>query len=104
MGFKDAITQDIRVFINLDEFAENHVIDGVLLPVIIDNEKLQERSKKEYDGISVGEILFYINTTSLNKKPKIGSPMIFDDKLMYVFDCREDMGMYEIILQQNRSE
>ncbi len=103
MSFKDQIALDRAIFFNSDEFADKHTINGVLLPdIIIDNDRLKERSKKEFDGISVGELLFFVKTDSLGNKPEEGTPMIFDGRQMYVFNVREDMGILEIILAQNR--
>lgn len=103
MSFKDMISADLNIFLNIDEFGEIHNIDGKDYTLIIDNDQLKERSKKEYDGISVGEVLFFVTKEAFGKKPSPGSPMTFNSKQMYVFDSREDMGMYEIILSQNRS-
>jgi hypothetical protein len=102
MSFKDQVQSDLTVFINDDEFAEPHVIDGRTINVIVDNDRLKERSKKEYDGISVGEILYFVKVEDFGEHPEQGTPQIFDGRPMYVFDCREDDGMYEVILQQNR--
>lgn len=98
---KDYFLKDIDTFINIDEFGEMHLIDGKDVEVIIDNDQLKERSKKEYDGISIGEILFYVRKGDLIKTPKEGAPMFFDNKQMYIFNVREDNGIYEIILNQN---
>lgn len=102
MSFKDIIKSDLNVFFDLDEFVEPHTIDGRALNIIVDNDRLQQRSKKEYDGISVGEILFYVKASDFGERPEQGTPVVFDGRQMYVFDCREDDGVYEIILQQNR--
>lgn len=102
MSLKDQIQSDLVVFINTDEFAEPHVINGQILNVIVDNDRLKERSKEEYEGISVGEILYYVKTEDIGERPEEGTPQIFDGRQMYVFDCRDGDGMYEIILQQNR--
>ncbi len=101
MGFKEMVQKDLDVFFNQEEFSEIHLINGVQLPVVIDNDQLMKRSKVEYQGISVGQLLFYVKS-SLIPEPSQGDPFTFDNKLMYVFDVREDCGMYEIILQQNR--
>lgn len=104
MGFKDTVTQDIAIWFNTSEFAEPHKIDDRTLNIIVDNDRLMRRSKKEYDGISVGEILYYVKKEDYGERPAEGTPQLFDGRLMYVFDCREDSGIYEIILRQNRSE
>lgn len=102
MSFKDQLTKDMSVFLKTDEFAELHTINGVELSCTVDNDRLKERSKKEYDGISVGELLFFVKKSDYGSRPENGTPVLFDRRQMYVFNAREDMGMYEIILSQNR--
>ncbi len=105
MNFKDFSNQDLKTFVNSDEFADTHTIDGRILNVIVDNDRLMERSKKEYDGISVGELLYFVEVSAFGAaKPKPKDAQRFDNKLLYIFDVREDLGMYEIILSQNRGE
>lgn len=101
-GLKDYLNADLETFFNLDEFAEPHSINGKTLNVVIDNDQLTRRSKKEYDGITVGEILYFVKAEDFGERPEQGTPQIFDGRQMYVFDCREDNGVYEVILQQNR--
>lgn len=102
-AFKDLLQDDINnVFLNQNEFAEMHTVDGRQLLVVVDNDRLMQRSKKEFDGVSVGEILYYVQIKDLLERPEQGSLQVFDGRPMYVFDCREDGGIYEIILQQNR--
>jgi hypothetical protein len=103
MSLKDIIQNDIStIFFNTEEFAEPHNIDGRVLNIIVDNDMLMHRSKKEYDGITVGEILFYAKADDFNNvPPRPGTPMIFDNRQMYVFNVRENHGVYEIILNQN---
>jgi len=102
MTFKDCVQLDHAAFFNQNEFAEIHGIDSRDLAIILDNDRLKERSQKEYDGISVGELLFFVKKADYGSRPEEGTPVIFDGRQMYVFDAREDMGMYEIILKQNR--
>jgi hypothetical protein len=53
----------------------------------------------------VGELLYFVPVSEFGTvKPKPRDAQKFDNKLMYVFDVREDDGMYEIILSQNRGE
>ncbi|WP_026486689.1 hypothetical protein [Caldanaerobius polysaccharolyticus] len=101
MNFKDVIHSDLDVFFNLDEFAESHIIDGRSLKIVIDNDRLQQRTQKEYDGIYVGDILYYVSSADYGPAPKIDEIQIFDDQQMQVFDVREEAGIYEIILRRN---
>jgi hypothetical protein len=105
MSFKDIVQQDLdNIIFNTEEFAEVHTIDGKQLKVAVDNDALMERSKKEYDGISVGEILYFVKALDFGELPEEGTPQAFDGRMMYVFNAREDDGIYEIILRQNRGE
>lgn len=102
--FKDILDQDASVFLNINEFGSNHKINSNDITIIIDNDRLMERTKKEYDGISVGEVLYFVSASDFGDLPEENTPQTFDGRMMYVFDAREDMGMYEIILRQNRGE
>lgn len=103
-SFKDILKQDALIFFNCDEFAETHTIDGRSLVVVIDNDKLMERTQKDFYGMSIGEILYYVKADDFGDLPEQGTPQNFDDMNMYVFNAREDNGIYEIILHQNRGE
>ena len=102
-GFKDLIASDRAIFFNPSEFGEVHKINGQDYTVIIDNDRLQHRSKKEFDGLIVGDTLYYIQADSFTKKPKPDEVQVFDGVACLVFDVREDFGVYEIILKKNVS-
>lgn len=100
---KDFFINDLDNFINTDEFGESHIINRRILNVIVDNDRLKERSKKEYEGIYVGDILYFVNSQGYGSPPKINEFQLFDQKPCKVFDVRHDMGIYEIILKFNAS-
>jgi len=102
MSLKDQIKDDLSLFFNPEDFAETYSIDGEELPVIVDNDRLKERTQKEFDGISIGEILFFVKLDDLGYRPEAGTPLKFGRRQMYVADCKEDRGVLEIILTQNR--
>lgn len=102
--FRDYVQQDLEsFFFNPDEFGEIHVVDGRQLTVIVDNDRLTQRSQQEYDGIYVGDLLYFVRAEEYGPPPKPDSVQLFDGKAYTVFDVREDTGMYEIILKRNAS-
>ena len=101
MNFKDTIAQDLDVFFN--DFAEPHKINGSQVDIVVDNDRLQHRSKKEYDGIVVGDTLIFVKKSDLNFIPKPDQAITYDKIPCLCFDVREDMGCYEIILKKNVS-
>lgn len=106
MNFKDLLKEDLaNTFFNVDEFAEIHTIDKVEKLIIVDNDKIKEVSKATNQGISLGEIFYSIPVSNYgSKKPHVGDSQLFDNKLMYITSVNEDVGLYEIILSQNRGE
>lgn len=103
MGFKDHVASDNHTFINSDEYADQIVIDGVKHRVVIDDDRLQKRAA-DYGGIATGMILYFIPVDSLSKKPSIGDSQNFNGRLMFIEDVKQDFGVYEILLNQHRSE
>ena len=104
-AFKEQLKQDMAVFLNLDELAETHKIQGIPVTVVIDNDELMQRSDKV--GISLGEILIFIQDDEWRKvqgsHPTQGQDLSFDGKHFIVQEWNIDDGLYEIVLGQNRS-
>lgn len=103
LSFKEQVKEDLNMFFNLDEFAEKHYINGFLQTIVIDNELLKKRIQKEYDGILQADLLYFIKSSDISKKVKVGDSQKFDNGLYTVIDVKYDAGMYEIILQGARS-
>lgn len=101
MTFKNFIKDDVEnVFLNSLEFADEHIIDRKKIKVVIDNDMLKERNRKEYDGIIQADLLYFTKKDDI-KRPIVGEVQMFDGILYRVFDVKEDVNMYEVILQSN---
>lgn len=103
MNFKELLKEDLNVFINPDEFGEDHIIDNKIVNIIVDNETLKDRNRKEYDGIVQAEILYFAKKENLLKEPIPESVQMFDGIPYIIFDEKLDEGIYEVILQANKS-
>jgi len=102
-NLKDVFAADLGVFFNINELAEVHNVGGRELPVIVDNDKLAQRTQKDYEGIYIGDLLFYVSVSAMGEKPKPGKLLLFDSVPYEVFSATEDTGMYEIILKASES-
>lgn len=102
-SFKDYLASDLDIYFNPDEFGEMHDIDGRQLLVIFDNDRLSQRTQKEYEGIYVGDLLFFVSAADYGTRPKPGETVRFDGEPYEVFDAKEDNGVYEIILKGSAS-
>jgi len=104
-GFKEQIEADLDVFFNTDEFAEEHEIDGVTMPVIIDNDMLKEQQRKMMDpsGFFLVDLVFHVKKSCFLRRPEAGNIMMFDKKPRRIADVQEDTGVYTITLAANLS-
>ncbi|MFY0545458.1 hypothetical protein [Brevibacillus sp. H7] len=109
MSFKDEIQKDLGVFINMDEFAEVHNVNGQDIPVLIDADLLKGRQRMPADlyhaaaGVFIEQITVYARLSDLGERPVIGQRLYLDDELYLVANCNEQMGILEITLEANRS-
>lgn len=100
--FKEQVAQDIElVFLNFDEFAEPHYIEGSEILVIIDNEALEKRNQEL--GVSEADLLFFAKSADLPPMKTPGSFLNIDNKECLVESWAEEMGISKIILRQNRA-
>lgn len=87
MGFKDSVREDIQsIFFNTDEFADQHMLDGKDVVIVIDNDKLSPISATrsiDYDGIVYtgvfnSEVVFYIDEKYVEAEFFIGQLVNLD--------------------------
>jgi hypothetical protein len=100
MSFKTQISQDISsVFINADEFADTHDIDGVPVVCVIDTDILHERSSLVSDAVFGNQIALHVQASAFSEKPVHNQLMRIDDGLFLVREVAENMGMYTLTLE-----
>jgi hypothetical protein len=108
-ALKDQIASDLAIFLNLDEFADTHDIDGIDMPAIVDEDVLKERPRSsardanELDGIYLGNLVLFVRFSDLGYRPVVGQHIKVDSKLYLVADCSEAGGVLEITLEVNEA-
>jgi len=106
MKLRDYIYHDVNVFLNTDEFADLHDIDGQMIKALIDSDILNEYSNDKtemYDGVYRGEIALYVKESDLNYRPVRGQIMRLDGNIYTVKECADDMGVFCITLEAAES-
>lgn len=111
MTFKEQIAMDNKnVFMNQDEFAETHTINGVEMPCTIDNNELIDREKRyQYkkslyaDGIYLKQLLIYVRAEDFGPLPAIGRVITVDKKTYIVSDAINEDGIYSLCLEANKT-
>ena len=91
---------------NQNEFAEEHLVDGAPMKIIIDNNEMLEREKRykaPEDGIFHKQVLFYVSAAEFGRLPRIGRILMLDNKAYTVTDAIWEGSMYSISLEANKS-
>lgn len=106
-AFKDILKNDINaVFLNTEEFADIHMVDGKPMKALIDNMEHIEREKRmknHVDGVYVNELLIFVSAEEFGKLPRFGRLLNFDGKDYRVTDAIDEDGMYSITMEANKS-
>lgn len=106
MTFKELISSDIdNVFLNVNEFSEVHLVNGKDMPVMIDNNELIERKKKEkenMDGIYANQKLIYVAASDFGSLPKQGTVLMMDNRTYRVEEAVSEGGVYSITIGANK--
>lgn len=107
MMFKEYVQHDIdNAFVNLTEFASEVVINSIPVKVVEDKDQLLYRIKKNYDGLIVGDILFFISEEeyrkipNVSKIPSVNEAVNYNGRPCLITDVTKQDGLYEIILQK----
>lgn len=104
---KDYLSSDLDTFLNTDEFAETHDIDGRQVDCVIDIDILQQLKYKDqqasYDGVYNSTKVLFVKAADMPDRPVSGQHIRVDGKLYLVKDCPEDGGMLEITLEANET-
>lgn len=105
--FKSIIKRDIEaVFLNNQEFAEKHTIDGRELSIIVDGYEQLERDKRYKtleDGLHAKQLLIYVRASEFGRLPSIGRIMTLDNVSYRVTDAIREGGMYSISMEAAKS-
>ena len=103
-AFKNAVKKDVEsVFINHDEFAESHTIDGVRVVCIVDKDITAGRDGREvnFDGVFVNTLTIYVSTSHIENRPVEGQYIDLDGETYRVMNVSDEDGILAIIVEVN---
>ena len=104
MSFKDQIQRDLdTVFLNLDEFAELHRVEGVQIAVVVSKDELDKLKKGQILGLVEADMLLMGKKADFPDDLEPGRLLNVDGREMIVADSGENMGLVEVALRQNRT-
>lgn len=106
MSFKDQIEQDLSdIFLNLDEFADLHRIEGKEVPVVIDSDIMAKLSKigdNRIHGMDEADMVIMGKASDLPENLDPGRLLNLDGREVIVVTTTSEMGLVQIAVRQNR--
>lgn len=101
MNLHDQMAIDVRnTFLNIDEFATVHEIDGRKMPVIVD--ATDNPTPLDYaEGVSVFRKIIYVESAVLGYTPRQEQVMKFDGERFTVALVSDADGLFVITLEAN---
>lgn len=106
MSFKDQIKQDLSdIFLNLDEFADLHRIEGKEVPVVIDSDIMAKLSKigdNRIHGMDEADMVLMGKASDLPENLDPGRLLNLDGREVIVVTTTSEMGLVQIAVRQNR--
>ena len=107
-SFKDAIADDLGVFMDCDEFADLHIVNGKKMSVVIDDNELLERDKSKLlnapvNGTYKARRLIFVEKESFGARPALDSVLVLDSRQYRVRGATEESGLLAIELEAVRS-
>lgn len=107
MSLKDMIGHDNEaVFMNTDDFAESHNLNGTVCNCVVQGLSLRERAFRvgaTYEGIYEGGIVVHVKKSYLSEVPVRDELFSLDGVSYFVDECTDDIGMLTLELRRNQS-
>ncbi|SFA91629.1 hypothetical protein SAMN05216312_102220 [Cohnella sp. OV330] len=109
--FKDVAAADLASFLNPEEFATVHTIDGRDLLVLIETDangrsipSTRGAAPPSYaEGVSLWHLVFYVDPIELGYRPEEDQNITFDGQLYRVVNVGDEDGLYRITLEASRA-
>lgn len=98
---KEQIKEDISIFLDCADFADNHTVEGKEISIVTDNDRLAELKAGEKNALTEADILFYAKTEDLPPKRGYGRMLNFDGRDWFVIYWENDFDIAEIALKRN---
>lgn len=101
-NFKAMVEADRwRTFLNLDEFGEEHTVEGKTITAVIDDNALKERQGGQELSVAESSLLLYAAVEDLPARRPAGEGLNIDGREYIINDWSEDMGIATVVLGQS---
>lgn len=107
MNLKDTMKADIAAFLNLDEFAEFHVLRGVnqrtgrTIRMVVQDDIANGSPLPYAEGVSLYRKICHIDPEELGYRPTEGMQLFLDDKAHVVTSVEDADGIFKVVMEAN---
>jgi hypothetical protein len=102
--FQKMLEDDIRdVFLNLDEFAARHNVEGREITIVMAPNQQLSMSGGYTLGVSESSISVHVAAADLPQRKEAGETLNIDGREYIIDQWNEHQGMAEIMLSQTRT-
>lgn len=102
-AFKDAVAKDIKsVFINMDEFAYEHDLNGKKVQCVVDKDIIDGAKgtvSNPLYGVFLNAITIYVDAKDIDRKPVEGELLSLDKKRYVVRNVSVEDGILVILAE-----
>ena len=101
--FKEQAADDLGVFLNADEFAETHTVNGVEVQAVLEGlttkEFVQHSARISFEGVDVRTVILHLRATDIPQKVAQGNVLELDGEMYRIADTVDDMGLLTLTLE-----
>lgn len=108
-ALKEDLTEDLRgVFFDVDEFAEEHDLNGSVCLCVVEKSRTEEKYLRgatydAYEGIHGTSVTVHVESRLLPEIPVEGMRFDLDGEVMLVDSCTNEAGLLSIVLKGHDS-
>lgn len=98
-AFKDAIAKDIAAFLNIDEFADRHNLNGRDVVCLVDKDltdPYKQTVSSPLQGVFVNTITIYVKPEDMERRPVENELLHLDGEMYFVANVSDEAGLYVI--------
>ena len=96
--FKEMMAADRGIFLNLDEFGEEHDVEGKTITAVINDETLGESKKGEDIGLAAFDFVLFAREEDLPEQRASGESLNVNGKECTIVSWKTDIGITSIYL------
>ena len=102
--FKEQAADDLGVFLNADEFAETHTVNGVEVQAVLEGlttkEFVQHRGHRiSFEGVDARTVILHLRAMEIPQKVAQGKVLELDGEMYRIADSADDMGLLTLTLE-----